>query len=79
MAGVLATFIAITHKGKSHMDSQASLLRQLRNKNLSLDEQAELRCQLAKQYEDVGQHEAARQVMGEIWQRIGERPKIEGL
>lgn len=61
------------------MDSQVGLLRQLRNKNLSLDEQAELRCQLAKQYEDVGQHEAARQVMSELWQGIGKRPKIEGL
>lgn len=61
------------------MDSQASLLRQLRNKKLSPNEQAEVRCQLAKQYEDVGQHEAARQIMGELWQRIGERPKLEGL
>jgi hypothetical protein len=78
IAGVLASFIAITRKGKSHMDSQA-LLRQLSNKNLSPDERAELRCQIAKQYEDTGQHEAARQVMGELWQRIGERPKIEGL
>src|ERR1043165_45230 len=61
------------------MDSQALLLRQLNNKNLSLDEQAELRCQLAKQREDAGQYEAARQAMGEFWQRISEHPKIEGL
>jgi tetratricopeptide (TPR) repeat protein len=61
------------------MDSQAALLRQLNNKNLSIDERAELRCQLAKQHEDAGQYEAARQAMGELWQRIGEHPKIEGL
>jgi tetratricopeptide (TPR) repeat protein len=79
MAGVLATKVAITRKGKSHMDSQAGLLRQLRNKNLSLDEQAELRCQLVKHYEDTGQHEAAREAMGELWQRVGERPNVEGL
>lgn len=50
------------------MDSQAALLRQLSNKNLSPDERAELRCQLAKQYEEAGQYEAARQVMGGLWQ-----------
>lgn len=61
------------------MDSASSLLRQLSNKNLRPDERAEISCQLAKQYEDIGEHEAARQAMSELWQRIGERPKIEGL
>lgn len=61
------------------MDSATSLLRQLNNKNLSPDERAELCCQLAKQYEDMGQHESAREAMGELWSRIGERPNIEGL
>ncbi|HEX8140055.1 MAG TPA: hypothetical protein VF544_21010 [Pyrinomonadaceae bacterium] len=61
------------------MDSQASVLRQLNNKNLSIDERAELRCQLAKHFEDTGQHEAAREAMGELWQRIGEPPVTEGL
>jgi tetratricopeptide (TPR) repeat protein len=61
------------------MDSATSLLRQLNNKNLSPDERAELCCQLAKQYEDMGEHEAAREAMGELWSRIGERPNIEGL
>ncbi|HEX8139423.1 MAG TPA: tetratricopeptide repeat protein [Pyrinomonadaceae bacterium] len=79
IASGLATFVAITRKGKSHMDSQAALLRQLNNKNLSLDERATIRCQLAKQHEDAGQYEAAREAMGEFWQRIGEHPKIEGL
>jgi tetratricopeptide (TPR) repeat protein len=61
------------------MDIQASLLRQLENKSLSLDQKAELRCQIAREYEDAGRHEAARQAMAELWQRIGERPVIEGL
>jgi tetratricopeptide (TPR) repeat protein len=61
------------------MDSQASLLRQLETPNLSLDQRAELRCQLAKGLEDTGDYEAARQAMSEFWQRIGERPNIEGL
>jgi tetratricopeptide (TPR) repeat protein len=61
------------------MDLQASLLRQLENKSLSLDQQAELRCQLAREYEDKGQYEAARQAMSGLWQRISEHPAIEGL
>jgi tetratricopeptide (TPR) repeat protein len=61
------------------MDISASLLRQLDNPNLTTDQRAELRCQLAKEYEDIGQLEAARHSMGNLWQRIGERPKIEGL
>jgi hypothetical protein len=61
------------------MSLQTSLLRQLENPNLSQDERAILRCQLAQEYEDRGQLEAARQAMGELWQRIGERPKIEAL
>jgi len=61
------------------MELSASLLRQLDNPNLSLNQRAELCCQLAKRYEDVGQLETARQAMGKLWQRIGERPVIEGL
>jgi tetratricopeptide (TPR) repeat protein len=61
------------------MDIQTSLLRQLENPSLSLDQRAELRCQIAKEYEEKGDYEAARRAMGELWQRIEERPKIEGL
>ncbi|HEX8138692.1 MAG TPA: tetratricopeptide repeat protein [Pyrinomonadaceae bacterium] len=61
------------------MDSQASVLRQLNNKNLSPDERALLRCQLAKHFEDTGEQEAARLAMDDLWQRIGERPHVEGL
>jgi hypothetical protein len=49
------------------------------NPSLSLDQRAELRCQIAKEYEEKGDYEAARQAMGELWQRIGERPKTEAL
>jgi tetratricopeptide (TPR) repeat protein len=61
------------------MDSQASLLRQLENPNLSHDQRAELCCQLTRELEDSGEHEAARRAMGMFWQRIGEHPQIEGL
>lgn len=57
----------------------SSLLNQLESPTLSSDQRAELRCQLAKGLEDTGDHEAARQVMGDLWLCIGGRPKIEEL
>jgi tetratricopeptide (TPR) repeat protein len=79
MASGHATNIALSLKGPSHMSLQTSLLRQLEQPNLSENQRAILRCQLAREYEDKGQYEAARYIMGELWQRIGEHPKIEGL
>jgi tetratricopeptide (TPR) repeat protein len=61
------------------MDLQVSLLRQLENKSLSHNQKAELRCQLAREYEDTGEYESAREVMNGLWRRIGEQPVIEGL
>lgn len=40
---------------------------------------AQLHCQLASQLEDEGDYEAAREAMGELWQRLGERPLLNGL
>ena len=45
----------------------------------TLTERADLICALAKQLEEAGEFEAARQALSEYWQRIGERPKIDGL
>jgi tetratricopeptide (TPR) repeat protein len=61
------------------MPLQTSLQRQLENPDLTPGERAQLRCRLAKELEDRGRYEDARKVMGELWQRIGERPKVEGL
>ena len=61
------------------MHLHTSLLRQLDNPRLTRDERAELSCRLAKELEEAGNYEAARSALGELWQRIGERPKIEGL
>lgn len=61
------------------MSLRASLLRQLENPSLSVDSRAELRCELAKEFEDKGEYEEARGILSELWQRIGERPKVEGL
>lgn len=61
------------------MDLAQDLLRQLDNPGLTLDKRAGLRCALAKQLEEAGNYEAARAAMSELWQRIGERPLMEGL
>src|ERR1041385_5556129 len=44
-----------------------------------LNERARLRCRLAKELEESGDYEGARSAMGELWQRVGERPQLEGL
>ena len=61
------------------MNLTKELLDQLADPNLSENERAEVRCQLAKQFQRAGDHEAAREVMGEPWQRVGERPIVGGL
>lgn len=55
------------------------LLYQLNNPGLSIDERARLRCRVAKEFEDVGNYDAAREVLGELWPKIGESPEIENL
>jgi len=57
----------------------ASLLRELENPNLSVDNRAELYCQAAKTLEYKGEYEKARRLLAGYWTRIGERPNLEGL
>jgi transcriptional regulator with PAS, ATPase and Fis domain len=64
---------------KPHMSLAIQLLRKIENPNLGRVEQALLRCELAKELEDAGNYEAARNAMGDFWQRIGQRPQIDGL
>lgn len=61
------------------MDLAAQLLQQIDNPTLSHVERVRLRCQLAKELEESGNYEAARSAFGDLWQRIGERPQVEGL
>jgi tetratricopeptide (TPR) repeat protein len=61
------------------MTLNASLMRQRENPELSFSQQAELRCQFATELEAKGNYEDARRVMGELWQRVGERPQIQDL
>lgn len=61
------------------MSLASQLLQQVDNPALGRAERARLRCQLAKELEDSGNYEAARNAMSGIWQRVGERPQLEGL
>ncbi|MGH9903179.1 MAG: hypothetical protein ACRD68_15335, partial [Pyrinomonadaceae bacterium] len=46
---------------------------------LNLSGGARARCRIARQFEEAGRYEAARNALGDLWQRIGERPNTEGL
>lgn len=61
------------------MSATKALVHQLAEPNLSKNQRAQLRSQLASQLEDEGDYEAAREVMGELWQQVGERPLLDGL
>lgn len=61
------------------MSISSQLLHQIADPSLTHNERARLRCQLAKELEDVGNYEVAREAMGDLWSRVGERPVLEGL
>jgi tetratricopeptide (TPR) repeat protein len=54
-------------------------LRELDNPSLTEDERALIRCRVAADLIHKGQHDAAREALGELWRGIGERPDVEGL
>lgn len=62
-----------------HMTLRASLLRELVNPNLSVGGRAELCCELAKDFENKGEYEDAREVLGGLWPRKDQRPRLTGL
>lgn len=55
------------------------LLLQIADKTISHNERARLRCQLAKQLEETGSYDAAREAMGELWRGVGHRPVLDEL
>jgi DNA-binding NtrC family response regulator/predicted negative regulator of RcsB-dependent stress response len=61
------------------MNLASQLFRQVDDPSLNQAERAQLRCQFAKELEDSGNYEAARKAMGGFWQRIGDRPHLDGL
>jgi CheY-like chemotaxis protein/tetratricopeptide (TPR) repeat protein len=61
------------------MASINQLFHRLSDPSLTHDERARLRCQLAKELEDIGNYDAAREAMGELWPCVGEKPVLHGL
>jgi tetratricopeptide (TPR) repeat protein len=61
------------------MNLAKDLLRHIGDPNLSLNEQARLRCEIAKQLEEAGNYEGAREALGDLWSQLEERPSVDGL
>lgn len=61
------------------MTLRASLLRELVNPNLSGGGRAELCCKLARDFENRGEYEEAKELLSGLWPRIDERPNVRGL
>jgi tetratricopeptide (TPR) repeat protein len=53
--------------------------KQLDNPQLTPDSRALIRCEVAAELIHVGQYEAARGALGELWQGVGNRPRLKGL
>lgn len=61
------------------MNLPNEILHRIADKTISHDERARLRCQLAKQLEETGSYDAAREAMGELWRGVGHRPVLDNL
>ena len=69
----------VINEGVSAVDFTKELHKQIDDPALSASERARVRCQLAKQFERVGNYEAAREAMGELWRAVDEPPNLEAL
>jgi CheY-like chemotaxis protein len=54
-------------------------LHHILDPKLSANERARIRRKYAKQFEEAGNYDRAREAMGELWQGVGERPAWQGL
>ncbi|HEV2705244.1 MAG TPA: sigma 54-interacting transcriptional regulator [Pyrinomonadaceae bacterium] len=61
------------------MNLALQLLRSLDDPTLDHAGRAALRCALARELTEAGSYEAARSALGELWQRVGEAPRLDGL
>jgi CheY-like chemotaxis protein len=61
------------------MNSKRDLLHNSTDQNLSANQRAQACCQLAIQLETEGDYNAAREAMRELWQGVGERPRLVGI
>lgn len=61
------------------MTLRASLLRELVNSNLDVGGRAELCCKLAREFENKGDYEEAREMLSGLWSRVDQRPGVKDL
>ncbi len=61
------------------MDLAIQLLHQIADPAVTRSERVTLRCRLSKELEESGDFEGARAALREVWQRVGERPALDGL
>ena len=61
------------------MTLPTSLLRELVNPNLDVGGRAELCCKLAREFENKGEYEEAREMLSGLWPRVDQRPEVKGL
>lgn len=61
------------------MKLSIELRRQLEDPALAQDDRARLRTELAKELEDAGDYEAACEALGDLWQGVGVRPRVDDL
>jgi tetratricopeptide (TPR) repeat protein len=61
------------------MNLTDSKFKQLDNSSLTPDDAALLRCRFASEMIHTGQYEAAREVLGNLWQGVGQIPNTTGL
>jgi Response regulator containing CheY-like receiver, AAA-type ATPase, and DNA-binding domains len=61
------------------MNPTNELLHRIADSSLTQSERAQLRCQLAKQLEEAGKYDAAREAMGELWQGVSHHPVLDDL
>lgn len=55
------------------------LRSRLENPALDTNERARLSCDLAREFEEAGDYQSARDSLGELWRGVGVRPVVEGL
>ena len=61
------------------MSLRASLLRELENPTLNVNDRVELCCEATRDLENRGEYEEARKILSDYWPRIGEAPKVTNL
>ena len=60
------------------MNLEVKLLNRIDDPALSRAERVVTRCRLARELEEAGDFEGARAALAEVWQRVGERPVLDG-